>query len=292
MKNKRLMLILGVILSSILVFTGCGPGNANNGGADGKIKISIGKVPYEDMWLAAHVIDNVAQELGYETEIVEAEMGLMYQAVASGSVNVFQDVCLPVVHQPYVDQYEGQFEIVGTYYKDAPSGLTVPTYVDIDSITDLIGREAEFNNRIVGVEPSAGLMLQTEEAVKAYGLDGYQLLESSTPAMLGEVTKAVSLNQPILFTSWRPHAMYINFDIKILEDPKGIYPRYDVQTAVNNNLKNDAPDLYKFIEEFNVSLEEIEAVLTKMDQEKTDIDVLAKEWIEENREEVDKMLGK
>ncbi len=236
---------------------------------------------------------DVAEELGYETEIVEADMGLMYQGLAQGDITVFPDICLPFLHQPYIDKYEGQFEVVGTIYEEAPNGFTVPAYMDIDTIDELKGRADDFNGRIVGIEPSAGIMIQAVDAMKEYGLDGeYELLEGSTPAMLADVKKATSNNEPIVFLSWSPHPMWVDYDLKILEDTKGIWETYGCQTGVNNNLKEDAPDLYKFIQEFSLPLDDIEKLLVKMEDENIDIEVLAKDWIEQNREEVDNMLGK
>ena len=281
------------MLGSALLLTGCGQASndpAEN--ADEKIKVSIGKVPYPDMWPAVYIMRDIAEELGYETEIVEADMGLMYQGLAQGDITVFPDVCLPFLHQSYIDKYEGEFEIVGTYYEKAPSGLTVPTHVDIDNIAELKGRADEFNGRIVGIEPSAGIMLQAEKTIEDYGLDGYELLDGSTPAMLAEVKKATINKEPIVFLSWRPHSMWVNYDLKILEDSKDIWQTYDVRTGVNNNLKEDAPDLYKFIQEFNIPLDEVEKLLVKIEVEGIDVEVLAKDWIEQNRANVDEMLGK
>lgn len=291
-KAATLLSLFAMIIALALVVSGCSGANDSDANSGKEMKISIGKVPYPDMWPAVYIIRDIAEELGYKTEIIEAEMGLAYQGLAQGSITVFPDVCLPVVHQPYVDKYQGQFEIVGTYYSDAPSGFTVPNYVDINSVAELAGRANEFRGRVVGIEPSAGLMTQAADAIEAYGLDGYELLESSTPAMLGEVKKATSNNEPVLFLSWRPHPMWLDLDIKILEDTKGIFPKYDVKTGVDNNLKDDAPDLYKFIQEFTLSLDDIETMLTKMETEDADIAVLAKDWIEQNRATVDGILGK
>ncbi|NQS75805.1 MAG: glycine betaine ABC transporter substrate-binding protein [Peptococcaceae bacterium] len=281
-----------IILSSVLVITGCGTDSDPVGGTDGKIKVSIGKVPYPDMWPAAYIMRDVAAELGHETEIVEADMGLMYQGLAQGSITVFPDVCLPFLHQSYVDKYEGQFEVVGKVYEDAPSGFTVPTYVDIDTIDELKGRAGDFGGRVVGIEPSAGIMIQAIEAMEAYGLDGYELLEGSTPAMLADVKNATSNENPILFLSWRPHPMWVDYDLKILEDSKGIWHPYDCRTGVNNNLKEDAPELYNFIQGFGISLEDIEKMLVKMEVDGMDPEALAKDWIEQNRALVDELIGK
>src|SRR5690554_6361948 len=98
-----------MIIALALVVSGCSGANDSDANSGKEMKISIGKVPYPDMWPAVYIISDITEELGYKTEIIEAEMGLAYQGLAQGSITVFPDVCLPVVHQPYVDKYQGQF---------------------------------------------------------------------------------------------------------------------------------------------------------------------------------------
>ena len=47
-------------------------------------------------------------------------------------------------------------------FTDAKLGLVVPSYVTIDSITELNDHKDKFGSRIVGIEPGAGLMIHTE----------------------------------------------------------------------------------------------------------------------------------
>lgn len=293
--NKKILGILALMFITALAVIGCNNENnqENEGGiSNEKTEITIGKVPYPDMWPAAHIIGNIATELGYAVDYVEADMGLMYQGLSQGQITIFPDVCLPVVHQPYIDKYEGDFDIIGKYYTEAPSGFTVPSYMDIEHLDQLKDYVEEFGGNIVGIEPSAGMMLQAEQTIEEYGLDDYTLLEGSTPAMLAEVKKATANEEPILFLSWRPHPMWIDFEIKILKDSKDIWQTYDVMTGVNKNLKELAPEIYKFIEEFNVTLDDIEQLLVKIEVDGVDPDVVAKEWIEENRDFVDSVLEK
>ena len=64
---------------------------------------------------------------------------------------------------------------------------------------------------IVGVEPGAGIMKNTEEFVMPqYGLDkaGWKLQKSSTPAMMAAVFGAEKNNEPIVAVVWEPHAIF------------------------------------------------------------------------------------
>lgn len=55
-----------------------------------------------------------------------------------------------------------------------------------------------------------------------YGLDGdYELVTSSTTAMLAELQSAVDDEQDIVVTLWRPFWANAEFPVKDLEDPEG-----------------------------------------------------------------------
>lgn len=286
MKKKFLLILTVVVVALALFAAGCSGGETNK-------TIAIGKVPYPHEWVPAHIIQHVAEELGYDTEMVDGDIGFMFLGLSQGDIDIYPDVWLPTLHKTYVDKYEDKIELTGKIYENAAMGWAVPSYMDINSISELKGRGDEFNHRIVGIEPSAGIMLTSEETLKAYGLDGeYEILESSTPAMLGEVEQAIANKQPIVFLAWRPHTMFTKYDIKLLEDPKEIWVFDDGITGVSKELKDKAPDLYKFTQNFKISLDEIEAILAEMDEGDKDIDQLTKEWIEQNRDKVDQMLGK
>src|SRR5699024_7334179 len=124
-----------------------------------------------------------------------------------------------------------------------------------------------------------------------YGLD-YELLSGTVPTMLTEVKKATINDEAIVFLGYRPHAMFQMFDIKMLDDPKGVFDLDDVVTGISKGLKEKAPDMYQFLEMFKIGIDDIEEALMKMEEEGADPDQLAKEWIDENRADFDQWLGK
>lgn len=288
-KLKRHFIISLAIL--ILVFTLFAAGCGND--TPGKGTIAIAKTPYANDWIPVHIIEQVAQELGYETKLVEGDVGFMFLGLSQGDIDIYSAIWLPTLHKNYADKYKNEIELTGTVYENAAMGIAIPSYVDVHSIDELKGRGNEFGNRIVGIEPSAGLMLTAAEVLELYGLDEeYELLEGSTPAMLGEVEQAVKNSQPVLFLAWRPHPMFIKYDIRLLEDPEGCWIFDNNMTGVATDLKDRAPDMYEFTKNFKISIPEIEAILSTIDETGQDVEELTKEWIEQNRDKVDQMIGK
>ncbi|UFJ40309.1 glycine betaine ABC transporter substrate-binding protein [Brevibacillus humidisoli] len=282
---------------TIVMSGGCAtqPGGDQPGGAAEEAEkptITIGKVPFEHEWVPVAIIQEVAKELGYATKIEEGDVGVVFLGLSTGDINVYPDVWLPTLHASYMEKYEGKIDLAGTVYQKAPTGWAVPTYVDINSIADLKGKSETFNGQVVGVEPGAGMMVTSEKTIQSYGLTDYKLLSGSTPAMLAAVKKATDNQEPIVFLAWRPHTMFQDFDIKMLEDPKGVWAYDDCRIGTSTDLKEKAPDLYSFLQNFRISMDEIESFLVKMDKENADVNDLAKEWIEQNRNDIDKWIGK
>ena len=285
--------ILKIILCASLLIGAVACGSSDKLAKEKKVEINIGQDPYEHEWISVNIIKQLAEERGYKINIVEGDIGFMFLGLAQGDIDVFPDVWLPVLHKSYMDKYEGKIELVGTLTKEIPLGMAVPSYTNFDSIADIKDNADAIGNRIVGVEPSAGMMLTAEKTLEAYDLkDSIKLLDGSTPAMLAELDKSIKLKEPMVFLAWRPHTMFIKYDIKILDDPKGIWSFDNDEIGVNLKFKEKAPDIYKFLQHFTLSIEETEAMLIRMEEENISAEDLASEWITEHRDEIDSYFSK
>lgn len=281
------------ILSICLVGSTVGCGSISGGEKKEEVEINIGKVPYPHEWVPANIIKVVAEEKGYKVNLVEGDIGFMFLGLSQGDIDIFPDVWLPVLHSTYMEKYEGKIDLVGTLTEEIPIGIAVPSYVDFNSISDLKENAESFGKKIVGVEPSAGMMLTANETLKEYELeDDIELISGSTPAMLAELDKAIKAQEPLVFLAWRPHTMFTKYDIKLLEDPKGIWSLDDDKIGVHPDLKDKAPDIYSFLQEFKLTTDEMEEILYQMENENKSIEELAKKWVDENREEVEQMFKK
>src|SRR5699024_12706018 len=110
--------------------------------------------------------------------------------------------------------------------ESAPLGITVQSYVeDVNTMEDLKYNE-EFGESvdwdIVGIDPGAGIMQNTEEALDEYSLDNWDLTTSSEAAMLTELQTAIENEEPIIVPLWKPHWAFGDMDLKMLEDSKEI----------------------------------------------------------------------
>lgn len=151
-----------------------------------------------------------------------------------------------------------------------------------------IGEQTDY--KIVGIEPGAGVMKATANAIEEYELEGWTIVESSSAAMGAELTKAYENKEPIIVTGWTPHWKFAKFDLKYLDDPKGVFGEDEsIHTLVRKGLQDDEPNAYKFLDQFQWTGDDMAEVMV-MIQEGEEPDVAAKKWIEENRDQVDVWL--
>jgi len=285
--------ILKIILCAVLLVGAIACGSSDKSAKEEKVEITIGKNPYPHEWIPVNIIKQLAEEKGYKINLVEGDIGFMFLGLSQGDIDIYPDVWIPVLHKTYMEKYKDKIELVGTLTKEIPIGVGVPSYTKFDSLADIKDNADAIGNRIVGVEPSAGMMITAEKTLKAYGLkDSIELLDGSTPAMLAELDKSIKLKEPIVFLAWRPHTMFTKYDIRFLDDPKRIWAFDNNEIGVNIDFKEKAPDMYKFLQHFTLSLDEIEEMLMKMEDENVSVEDLASEWITEHRDEIDSYFSK
>ncbi len=147
-----------------------------------------------------------------------------------------------------------------------------------------VGEQVKYE--IVGIDPGAGLMKLTKQAMEDYDLADWKLLESSGAAMTASLKKAYDKKEPIIVTSWTPHWMFSSFDLKYLEDPKGTYGDAEfIHTLVRHGLKEDMPNAYQVLDQFNWEPNDMADVMVLIEGG-TDPKDAAAQWVEENAEKV------
>ncbi|WP_152656622.1 glycine betaine ABC transporter substrate-binding protein [Oceanobacillus sp. CFH 90083] len=146
------------------------------------------------------------------------------------------------------------------------------------------------DHTIIGIEPGAGISVTTERAIEEYdNLEGWNVELSSTGAMMSELGTAIQNEEPIVITGWNPHWMFAQYpDMKYLEDPKEIYGGEETLNSLARlELEEDNPDAYKFIDQFEWEVEDMEDIMFEAEETGEDIENIAAQWVEDNQDKVD-----
>ncbi|HEY8986981.1 MAG TPA: ABC transporter permease/substrate binding protein [Streptomyces sp.] len=251
--------VLAVVAGGLGVFGGNGtPAHASG------TEIRIGYIPWDEGIASTYLWKEILEERGFDVTTTQYAAGPLYTGLATGQLDFQTDSWLPTTHAEYWKKYGDRLDDLGSWYGPTSLELTVPSYVkDVDSLADLKGRASEFGGRIVGIEPSAGMMgLLKDKVVEEYGLDGYDVVDGSTPAMLAELKRAYARKQPIVVTLWSPHWAYSEYGLKKLADPQGAWGAGDrVHTLARSGFASDQPEVARWLRDFRMS----EAQLTSLE---------------------------
>lgn len=242
-----------------LTASGCsgGSGSDSSGSAGGSKTVTMGMIPgWTDGLSTTHLLKNILESKGYAVRITKlSDNDPMYAALANGDIDILSSAWSERTQKSYMDKYGAKIEDLGEYYADAGLFLAAPTYSGITSIADLPSHAPGLGGKIIGIEPGAGLTKATKDAVfPAYGLDAdFELVLSSTTAMLTALRKATAAKQPIVATLWKPFWANQAFPVRPLEDPKGAFGQPEsLHSLGRSGFSADFPEIANMIKNFNL----------------------------------------
>lgn len=252
-----------------------------------KKDLTIAYVEWSDAVVATNIIKTVLEDKGYTVKIVPLSGAAMWQAVATGEADAMVAAWLPATHAAYNAKLKDKVVDLGPNVTGAKIGWAVPTYVDIASVEDIKKDPAKIGGKVIGIDPGAGLMKASEKAIKDYALP-VKLVEGSDATMVAALKDAYAKKEPIVITTWTPHWMFAEWDLKYLADPKGVFGGEEtVNTVVSTKLKEEAPEAYKILDNFSLSLDDEQKVMVENNKPGADPAATAKAWVAANKAKVD-----
>ncbi|MER5885794.1 ABC transporter permease/substrate binding protein [Streptomyces sp. NPDC001941] len=287
------VVVLALVAGGMGVFGGAKSEQASGRENVGKgQKISMGYIPWDEGIASTFLWKELLERRGYKVDARQLEAGALYTGMAGGQIDFETDSWLPVTHAQYWEKYKDRLEDKGSWYGPTSLELTVPSYVkDVNSLADLKGKAGKFKGRIIGIEPSAGMMgILKDKVLKSYGLEGeYKVVDGSTPGMLAELKRAYDKKEPVVVTLWSPHWAYSSYDLKKLEDPQGTWGKGDgVHTLARKGFSADHPEVGKWLSDFKMTekqLTDLEAKIQETGKGKEQEAVRA--WLDANPELAD-----
>lgn len=296
---NRLPLVLTAV-AGLLVAPGCKQENkapaAGDAEATAPAKKPVVRLVYVN-WAEGVAMTYLVQailedKMGYEVKTTMADVAPVFAALANGDADIFLDSWLPVTHKSYMERFQGKVVDLGTTYEDARIGLVVPSGLDIDSIEQLNGKAKELNQSIVGIDSGAGIMTTTEKAIEEYKLN-LKLVPSSGPAMTAELKDAVAKKRPVVVTGWKPHWKFARWDLKFLDDPKGVFgAKESIHTLTRVGLEKDLPEVATLLRNFKLDDQQLGSLMGALEEGADAPEKAAREWMKTNQALVDGWIPK
>lgn len=297
MKKRSALALTAVGAATLLAFTGCAaPASEvlkNGDQKDLTIAVFNGwdeGVAASELWKA------ILDEKGYNVTLEYADVAPVYSGLTTEDYDVVLDTWLPITHASYIKKYGDKMVDLGAWNNEAKLTIAVNEDAPIDSIEELAANAELFGNRLVGIEPGAGLTEVTTDAViPGYKLEKLDYLTSSTPAMLSELKAATDAGENIAVTLWQPHWAYDAFPVKNLEDPKGLLGETEgIHSFGSLSFEKNFPTASEWIKGFTLDskkLASLENAMFNSGGSSTDYGPAVKQWISDNQEFVDSLTS-
>ena len=262
--------------------------------------VRFSDVGWTDITSTTAATSVVLRGLGYQPEVEILSVPVTYASLKNQDIDVFLGNWMPTMEadvRPYLE--DGSVESIGVNLEGAKYTLAVPTYLaeqGLKDFADIANFRDQLDGQIYGIEPGNDgnrLILQMIDE-NVFGLEGFELVESSEQGMLAQVARATRGEDPIVFLGWEPHPMNANFELTYLSGGDDWFgPNYGgatVYTNVRAGYLEECPNVGQLLNNLKFTLEMENQIMGAILDEGEDPEAAASSWLEEHPEVLDSWL--
>lgn len=222
----------------------------------------------------------IKRKLGLAAEGILVNNQEIFRMVAEGKADFSVAAMLPSCRE-LEKEYQGQLENLGSNLDGCRLGLVVPSYVEINSISELNGQGPRFKNKIYSLQRRTSLGRMAGEALESYELKGYSIDYNEEKIMLEMLHRAVKNKEWIVITGWQPHSMFKIYDLKYLQDPRKVFGEEDYcATLVRRGLQQGNGELYEIVRDFRLEMPVVNEALRQITVEGISLEEAAVKYLD------------
>lgn len=231
-------------------------------------EVTFSDVGWTDITATTATTSVVLEGLGYEPEAKVLSVPVTYKSLENGDIDVFLGNWMPSMAgdaEPYFEK--GTVEklaepnLVGAKYTLAVNKAAADA--GLNSFADIAKFKDQLDGKIYGIEPGndGNRLIQDMIDKDAFGLKGFEVVESSEQGMLSQVQRASKRGEMVVFLGWEPHPMNANYEMAYLEGGDDYFgPNFggaEVYTNVRQGFVGECPNLGKLLtnQKFTLALE-------------------------------------
>ena len=286
-------------LSAGFLMTASRPALAADPASCSKVRFAL--VSWTDIQATTGVATSVLKAMGYQTTVTDLSVPLAYGGMKNKDLDVFLGNWMPTMVndiKPFTD--DKSVEVVRANLEGAKYTMAVPAYLydkGLHDFKDIAKFKKELDGKIYGIEAGNDgnrIILDMIEK-NAFGLKGWNLVESSEQAMLSEVERAGKSKKAIVFLGWEPHPMNTQFKMKYLTGGDEYFgPNLGgatIYTNVRAGYTKACPNVGKFLNNLTFSLTQENQIMGAIINEKADPEAAGKAWLVKNPAALGPMLA-
>lgn len=280
------------VLKNSLLATAAALAFAGPVAAAGCDKVTFSDVGWTDITATTAATSLVLQALGYETDTKILSVPVTYASMAEGDIDVFLGNWMPTMEGDIATYREaGTVDTVRTNLTGAKYTLATNAAGVAAGITDFASIAAAkdaLDGKIYGIEAGndGNRLIQDMIDSDAFGLKGFDVVESSEQGMLAQVERADDRNEAVVFLGWEPHPMNAKFDMTYLPGGDDFFgPDLGgaiVATNTRAGYVSECANTGKLLENLSFSLAMENEIMGAILNDNADPEDAAKAWLAAN----------
>ncbi len=254
--------------------------------------VRFSDVGWTDITSTTAAASVVLTGLGYEPSATVLSVPVTYTSLKNGDIDVFLGNWMPTMEAdiaPYRE--DGSVETLGMNLTGAKYTLAVNKAAadgGIGNFADIAGHRDMLDGKIYGIEPGndGNRLIQSMIDKDAFGLKGFEVVESSEQGMLAQVARANRKGEWIVFLGWEPHPMNANFELAYLDGGDDWFgPNFggaEVFTNVRRGYAQECPNVGRLLANLMFTLAMENEIMTAILDEQEDPEKAATAWLKAN----------
>ncbi|MFQ5622836.1 MAG: choline ABC transporter substrate-binding protein [Paracoccaceae bacterium] len=185
-------------------------------------KVNFSDVGWTDITATTAATSVVLEALGYDTDIKVLSVPVTYASLAKGDIDIFLGNWMPTMEGDIAKYRDnGTVDIVRENLEGAKYTLAVnkpAADLGIADFADIAAQKDALDGKIFGIEPGndGNRLIMDMIDQNAFGLKGFEVVESSEQGMLAQAKRASKRGEPVVFLGWEPHPMNANIEMSYL----------------------------------------------------------------------------
>lgn len=255
-------------------------------------KVRLSDVGWTDITATTALTAAILEQMGYQGDISQLAVPVTYASMKNKDIDVFLGNWMPSMENDIKTYREdGSVETLGANLEGAKYTLAVTQGAydaGLKDFADIAKFKEKLGGKIYGIEPGNDGNRLVLDVIKdpKFGLDGFELVESSEAGMLAQVAKSSSAGEDVVFLGWAPHPMNSNYKISYLTGGDDYFgPNFGgatVFTNVRQGYLAECPNAGKFVSNLKFSMDMENQIMGEILDKGADPKAAGIAWIKAN----------
>jgi glycine betaine/proline transport system substrate-binding protein len=254
--------------------------------------VRFSDVGWTDITATTAATSVVLKGLGYAPTATVLSVPVTYASLKNGDIDIFLGNWMPTMEAD-IKKYreEGSVETTGMNLAGAKYTLAVNKLAadgGIAGFADIAKHRDKLNGKIYGIEPGndGNRLIQDMIDKNAFGLQGFEVVESSEQGMLAQVARSNRKSEWIVFLGWEPHPMNANFKLTYLSGGDDYFgPNFggaEVYTNTRKGYSAACPNVGKLLKNLKFTLAMENEIMGAILDDGVEPEKAATTWLKNN----------